>query len=151
MSATPTQDGEYTELDTQGLPQQQHSELVSATPTPDVKYTDLDTQGLQQQQHSELVSATPTQDVEYTELDTQGLPQQQHSETQQHLHLGWPEEECYTEAQLKTKHGRTIARLLGTTQTVVEFDMLRHSLKMSSKKPTTSQKKKHEKLLAQLQ
>ena len=40
---------------------------------------------------------------------------------------------------------------LGTTQRVVEFDTLRHSLKMSSKKPTASQKKKHEVLLAQLQ
>ena len=121
-SATPTQVVEHTQLNSLALPQQEHSGLASATPTEDVEHTQLNSLALPQQEHSGLASATPSQDVEHTQFNSLALPQQEHSgltyphntattedtgcesETRQHLHLGWPEDKCYTEAQQTWKN-----------------------------------------------
>ena len=53
--------------------------------------------------------------------------------------------------KLMTRHGRAIAKLLGTTEKVTVFDNLRFRLKSSIHKPSAEMRQMHESLLAELQ
>ncbi len=144
--------------------QQQQQQAQRYPQQNEAQHTDATTYELQQQQQQ----AYPQQnEAQHTDATTYELQQQQQQaqryskekepqqrsecETRQYLQLGLPEEEHTPQTQLKTKHGRIIARLLGETLAVMEYDTLRLSLKTSSKKPTTKQKHEHKVLLAQLQ
>ncbi len=53
--------------------------------------------------------------------------------------------------ELRTKHGRLIARILGKTNEVMQFDSVRFTIKSSTKSQAAKLANEHDTLLAELQ
>ena len=107
---------------------------------------DRSEESISNEHYREIEMVTTLQ--EETPNDQQTTEKREHRPTDVKLQIN---PNCEIEGRdLKTKQASCVAKIIGKTEKVVEFDKLRLQIK-SGQKPTQAQKLSHNKLLAELQ